>query len=312
MTTDQTSTGQTAVATREPSATLSKLAVSVVIPCYNEEHRVRDEITLVHEKLSSLDLAAFEIVAVNDGSTDQTGAALRGIALPAFRMVDLPMNRGYGAALKSGIRETIYPWVLITDADGTYPVDAIPELLARADRAEMVVGARDGQNVNVPLMRRPAKWCINQLANYLSGFHIPDLNSGLRLMRRDIVDRFEPILPEGFSFTTTITLAMLTNGYQVDYCPINYARRQGKSKIRPIADALNFIQLIVRTVTYFRPLKVFVPVSSLLFLCFVVLFLLRIARGGGFLGTSVMLLISSIQVLTAGMLADLITRRTKL
>ena len=287
MTTDRTSTSQAAGTAREHSATLGKLAVSVVIPCYNEGPRVRHEIELVYEKLCSLGLAAFEIVAVNDGSTDHTGAVLHGIALPGFRMVDLPVNRGYGTALKSGIRATIHPWILITDADGTYPVDAIPDLLARADRAEMVVGARNGLRVNIPLARRPAKWCLNQLANYLSGFHIPDLNSGLRLMRRDIVDRFEPILPEGFSFTTTITLAMLTNGYLVDYCPINYASRRGKSKIRPIADTLNFIQLIVRTVTYFRPLKVFVPLSLLLFLGFLVLFFLRMVEGGGFLGTSV-------------------------
>src|SRR5690606_34928751 len=115
-------------------------------------------------------------------------------------------NRGYGAALKLGISRATHPWILITDADGTYPVEAIPGLLAEADANEMVIGGRLGANVNIPLARRPAKWFLNKLAGYLAGQPLPDINSGLRLMRRSLVARYEHLLPEGFSFTTTITI----------------------------------------------------------------------------------------------------------
>ena len=286
--------------------------VSVIIPCYNEEGVVRSVLEAVHHKLATVAGLTFEIIAVNDGSTDRTGEVLRAIQLPGLKVVEQPFNRGYGAALKRGIRDATHGLVMILDADGTYPIDTLPRLLAEAETADMAVGARTGKDVNIPLIRRPAKWCINRLANYLTGFKIPDLNSGLRVIRRDVVERFESILPDGFSFTTTITLAMLTNGYHVVFLPINYGKRHGHSKIRPIADTLNFIQLIVRTVSYFQPLKVFVPLSALLFLGFLVLFVLRLVHGAGFLATSVILLVSSIQVLTTGMLADLIQRRTKL
>lgn len=272
---------------------------------------MRQVIERSHQALAALPGVAFEILAVNDGSTDGTSAVLRALALPNLRVLDLPRNRGYGAALLHGIRQATHPWILITDADGTYPTECWPRLIAEAHDADMVVGARTGRNVSIPLVRRPAKWFINRLADYLSGFRIPDLNSGLRLMRRDAVQRFESILPEGFSFTTTITLALLTSGSEVRFIPIDYAKRKGKSKIRPIADTLNFIQLIVRTTTYFRPMKVFVPLALALFVGFLVLFLIR-SLHGGFLVTSVILLVSSIQVLTTGMLADLIHRRTRL
>ena len=118
----------------------------------------------------------------------------------------------------------------------------------------MVVGARLGAQAKIPLIRKPAKWFITRLASYLANFNIPDLNSGLRLMKKEIVQRFINILPAGFSFTTTITLAMLTNDYVVSYIAIDYHTRTGKSKIKPIRDTVKFIQLIVRTVMYFNPL----------------------------------------------------------
>ena len=155
--------------------------------------------------------------------------------------------------------------VVITDSDGTYPNDRIPELAAMMTDWDMVVGARTGDEVRVPLVRRPAKWALNMLANVLVETRIPDLNSGLRVFRREVVLRFLPILPNGFSFTTTITLAMLSEGYRVTFVPIDYYARQGRSKIRPVYDTLNFLQLIVRTVLYFNPLRVFLPLSLFFF-----------------------------------------------
>lgn len=285
--------------------------LSVIIPCFNEELGVKDVIEQIHAALLEIPNIDFEILTVNDGSTDETLSILHSLELKNLRVIHSARNQGYGASLKRGISEARYELLLITDADGTYPISSTANLIAEINSADMVVGARTGSNVNIPLIRRPAKWFINRLADYLSGFHIPDLNSGFRLMKKPIVERFTSILPEGFSFTTTITLAMLTSGYEVKYLPIDYAKRHGQSKIRPIHDTINFVQLIVRTVIYFRPLKFFVPLALFLFFAFLILFSIRIYQGG-FSVISIVLLISSIQVLTTGMLADLIERRTKL
>ncbi|MDX1648481.1 MAG: glycosyltransferase family 2 protein, partial [Myxococcota bacterium] len=129
---------------------------------------------------------------------------------------------------------------------------------------DMVVGARVGENVAIPAVRRPAKWFLGRLASYLAGRPIPDLNSGLRAMRRDLVQRYEHILPSGFSFTTTITLAALCRDHLVRYETIDYHARLGDSKIRP-RHAFDFLLLIVRTIVYFNPLKVFLPLGALFF-----------------------------------------------
>lgn len=204
---------------------------------------------------------------------------------------------------------------MITDADGTYPEDRIPDLLARIDDgAEMVVGARRGEDVHIPLIRRPAKAALRALASFLAGTPIPDLNSGLRAFRRELVMTYRPILPDGFSFTTTITLASLTNGHRVDYVTINYAHRDGKSKIRPIRDTLGFTALIIRTVLYFNPLKVFYPVTGVLMAAFALslghdLFLERPANLGD---KTVLLFVATVQVLSVGLLADLIEKKSRL
>jgi len=152
---------------------------------------------------------------------------------------------------------------------------------------------------------------LTALANYLTGTKIPDINSGLRIMKKDIVDSLKRILPEGFSFTTTITLGMLVNGHAVGFTSIEYLCREGRSKIRPVFDTLNFLQLIIRTVLYFDPLKIFLPAS----VCFIgtslLMVLYRAMFGGGFLVTAVIFFICGIQLLGLGMLADLIDRRMK-
>ncbi|MBL6722105.1 MAG: glycosyltransferase family 2 protein, partial [Planctomycetes bacterium] len=238
--------------------------VTLVVPAYNEE----DGIEGVVRRLSSLDLGVpLELLVVEDGSTDRTRERLAELEaqVPCLRVLEHGYNRGYGAALKTGFQAAAHEVVVITDADGTYPEDRIGELLARVDAgAEMAVGARVGANVHIPLVRRPAKWALRRLASYLAGVRIPDLNSGLRAFRRELVLKYLGILPDGFSFTTTITLASLTNGHRVEYVTIDYAPRSGRSKIKPIRDTLGFTALILRTVLYFNPLKVFFPVFGML------------------------------------------------
>jgi hypothetical protein len=127
----------------------------------------------------------------------------------------------------------------------------------------MVVGARTGDVVQVPFVRRPAKWFLNRLASYLAARDLPDINSGLRLMRKSLINRYEHLLPDGFSFTTTITLSSACNSHPLEYVPIDYHARLGQSKIRP-RHAYDFTLLIVRTIVFFNPLKVFLPLGALM------------------------------------------------
>ncbi|MBN1165218.1 MAG: glycosyltransferase family 2 protein [Candidatus Krumholzibacteriota bacterium] len=278
--------------------------VSLVIPAYNEE----GSISLVLEEIEQVmrsQVKDFEIIIVDDGSTDKTTAVLQ--ELPV-KVVTHPRNRGYGAALKSGIRKAQGEIIIITDADSTYPAEQIPPILSHMDEYDMVVGARTGKNVKIPLIRKPAKWFLSKLANYLSGTDIPDLNSGLRAFRRETVLKFFNILPDGFSFTTTITLGMLCNGYTIKYLPIDYFKRDGKSKIRPIHDTLNFISLIVRTVMYFNPLKVFLPVSCMVSLLGVALLAYDIFVIRNLGDKTVLMLSIGFLIGILGLLADLIVK----
>lgn len=297
-----------------PKGPRSSNGVTIVIPVYNEENGVAG----VMERLAALDIGApKEILAVNDGSVDGTAAKLAEAEAkyPELRVVTHERNKGYGAALKTGFRAAANDVVVITDADGTYPEDRIRELLdCIDDGAEMAVGARRGDDVHIPLIRRPAKAALRHLASFLAGTRIPDLNSGLRAFRRELVMTYLPILPQGFSFTTTITLASLTNAHRVDYIDINYAHRAGNSKIKPIRDTAFFIALIIRTVMYFNPLKVFYPVAL-----FVGMLLLGVLSYDFFWvdepnlsDKSVLLFVAFIQVLSVGLLADLIEKKSRL
>ncbi|MGC2424001.1 MAG: glycosyltransferase family 2 protein [Nitrospirota bacterium] len=237
--------------------------VSIIIPAYNEAGSIKEVVRKVRETLDKTDYT-YEIIVVDDGSTDGTSASLIG---QDVAILTHPENKGYGASLKTGIRSAKGDVIVITDADGTYPPEMIPRLLGGMDEGyDMVVGARTGKDVNIPILRRPAKFFLKKLADYLSETKIPDLNSGLRAFRKELALKYFHLLPSGFSFTTTITLALISDGYNVNYIPIDYrARSGGKSKIRPIKDFSNFIMLIVRVICYFNPLKIFLP-ASLLFL----------------------------------------------
>ena len=146
---------------------------------------------------------------------------------------------------------------MITAADGTYPNERIPELIEGLQKNDMLIGARIGKNVRIPLLRRPVKWLLLKYARWMSNADIKDLNSGLRSMRKEKIYRFWNMLPNAFSFTSTITLAMHIEGLRVSYLPIDYHARIGKSSIKPFRDTMRFFSLVLRTVLYFKPLQVF-------------------------------------------------------
>jgi len=290
---------------------MKETGLTIIVPIYNEKDGIENTLQDLEQMRKDADFEV-EVLLVNDGSDDGSKEVLGKISCEGVSVIHHSVNRGYGTALKTGVRNARHKCVVITDADGTYPNERIPELIKvfQEGNYDMVVGARVGDNVKIPLIRKPAKWFITKLASYLAGTKIPDLNSGLRVMKKEVVEKYIRILPDGFSFTSTITLAMLTNGYSVKYVPIAYFKREGKSKIKPIQDTLNFIQLIIRTVLYFNPLKVFVPLSLfLVLLAFLVLLGSWFLTGKAMDVTFGVVLMTAVMVMTIGMLADLIDKR---
>lgn len=292
--------------------------VSVVIPAFNEEGAVADEIRTVREALTAAGVE-HEIVVVDDGSSDATAQRAADAGATVLRHVE---NRGYGASLKGGITAAKYDIICITDADGTYPPDQIVALLGLLDTADMAVGARTGEHVRIPLVRKPAKWMLGWLANRIAGRKIPDLNSGLRAFRREVANQYFTVLSNRFSFTTTITLAYFADDYRVVYHPINYYARIGRSKITP-KHFMEFMILVLRLAMLFQPLRVFLPISLALIglggakmIADIVAFASQNAHAltGMMLHpvlstSSALLLLMGVQMLFAGLMADGVIRR---
>lgn len=280
--------------------------VSIVIPVYNEEENIKQAISDIR---AGLDGFEYELIVVDDSSSDATQSILSGIeGIVCLRHA---RNKGYGASLKTGIGRAKFGDLVIIDGDNTYPAASLKQILnVYFEKDEdMTVAARTGKNVSISLSRRFAKGILFSIANFLAGKKIPDWNSGMRVMKKDAVTRFFNILPDGFSFTTTISLAMLTNGYNVNYVSIDYLKRRGASKIKPIKDTAGFFQLIIRTVLYFNPLKVFIPFSlALIVLAFTILFASVIFLGQAMDVTFGVMLMASFISMAIGMLADLIVR----
>ncbi len=231
--------------------------ISIIIPAYNVQASIGDVLEGLREWRDRA-----EIIVIDDGSTDRTAeiAARAGV-----RVIRHRVNKGYGAALKTGIRAARGDVIVMMDSDGEHNAAYIQPLLDALPENEMVVGAR-GKGSHAPLLRRPGKWILGKVANYLAETNIPDLNSGLRAFRKDIALRFMPILPNGFSFTTTLTLACFKEGYNIAYVPITTTPRLGTSTVNPIRDGMNTLMLIIRIIVLFDPLKVFLPTSIALFI----------------------------------------------
>ncbi len=276
--------------------------LSVVIPAYNEEGAISETIAEVEQALSDLPIT-FNIIVVNDASTDGTGVAAD---KSDAHVINAPENSGYGASLKRGIAACASEYVAILDADGTYPASYLPKMLELAQASDMVVGDRGAKMTNVPLVRKPAKFILNSLANYLAQRKIPDLNSGLRVFRRESLTGFIPLLPQGFSFTTTITLCMICSNLNVVYHPIDYGQRVGQSKIRP-QDFFNFILLVLRAIVLFNPLRVFLPLGAGLFALGIIKLVYDLFIGN-LSETAIFGILAAIMIWSLGLIADMIAR----
>lgn len=249
------------------STTLERrFALTVLLPAYNERDAIEAVLDEALAALSNVDFG-YEIVVVDDASTDGTAEIAERYAESCWqcplRIVRMSENRGAGAARKVGVRAAQGDVVVMLDADGTYPADAILDLLRYFPQYDQVNGARTSEQGTHRWLRTPAKWFIRQLACYLTGRRIPDLNTGLKAFKREAMLPWLWVVPDGFSCVTTMTLAFLTNGYAVKYVPIAYRPRIGKSKFHPIHDTLAYLATVLRIVLYFRPLKVFGPAALL-------------------------------------------------
>ena len=243
-----------------PVPALSSLGlISIVVPVFNEASTVGEDLDAIFQAMDNTG-CDYEVLVVDDGSTDGTAEVLS--RYPRVRVVAHPANRGVGAARTTGMLLADGAIIVTTDGDGTYPNWEMPRLLARLAEHDMVVGSRVKEAGSSPWLRAPAKAAFRLLAGYMCGRRIPDLNSGLRCFRKDLAGPFLPSLPSGHSWESTITMAFLTAGLRVAFEPVEYyPRRGGRSSFRPVRDSLN---LLVRTVTYFRPLRFFLPVALLL------------------------------------------------
>lgn len=245
--------------------------VSVVIPAYNEESIIGTILTTL-KNISGID----EIVVVDDGSTDRTVEVIMA-SFPDVRLVCHPYNIGNGAAIKSGIRAASGDIIVLMDADGQHPPEEIPNLLHHVGPYDMVVGARSGAS-QAARHRSLANRIFNLYASYIVGYRVPDLTSGFRVLKAPIAQSFLYLLPNGFSYPSTLTIAFFRAGYAVKYQRFASPARVGTSKIRPLRDGLRFLLTLTRLAVLFVPLKIFLPVSLLLTL-----------SGGGYVIASLVL-----------------------
>jgi len=283
------------------------LDVTVVLPAFNEEEAIVKVIDDVQKAMQST-LYRYEILVVDDSSTDET--ANRAEA-KKVRVIRRPVRQGSGASRKTGIQNAKGDIIVMLDADATYTAADIPRLLEHFPEFDQVNGARTSEQGTMKLLRTPAKWLIRQFACYLAGTKIPDLNTGLKAFKRDVMMKYLWVMPNGFSCVTSMTLAFLVNGHRVKYIATEYHPRIGKSKFHPIRDAANYIQTIIRMVMYFDPLKVFLPLGGFLLLFGLIKSALSLIYTQTLQESDVIIIIAAIMVFAIGALADLIVAYQK-
>jgi len=275
--------------------------LTIVIPAFNEEATIQRVLADI-QALGSASLA-MTVIVVDDGSTDETAKLAEDAGACVVRHA---RNKGYGTALKTGIRLAKTEYVLTMDADGQHTAENILRLWELRDRADMVVGQRK-RTIHSPLWRMPGKWLLGLMANYITRQKIPDLNSGYRLIRRDVALRYLHLCPSGFSFSTTLTITLHSRGYDIDYVPIEVKKRVGNSMVS-LATGFDAFILILRIATMFQPLRIFIPMSLAIGI-FGVLWGIPIAIAGRGISVGAMLaIVTAILLFVLGLLSDQISQ----
>jgi glycosyltransferase involved in cell wall biosynthesis len=283
--------------------------LTVLLPAYNERDAIGRVLEEIVESLSD-EAIRYEILVVDDASDDGTAELAEEFARTCWqcpvRVIRSPERRGAGAARKIGTRAARGEVVVMLDADGTYPAEMIPELLRHFPAYDQVNGARTSEQGTMPWLRRPAKWFIRKLACYLTGCNIPDLNTGMKAFKREAMLPWLWVVPDGFSCVTTMTLAFLTNGYAVKYVPTSYRPRIGRSKFHPVKDTLAYLATVLRMVLYFRPLRVFLPLSGLMIGGGVAKSVLSFAWTGSMQESDIVVLTAGFMTCMLGLLAEVV------
>jgi glycosyltransferase involved in cell wall biosynthesis len=278
--------------------------VTFIVPCFNEEPE-----TLLRTVARLKDAAdagkwVHEIIVVDDASSRCTYDES---ALGGARLVRHLENRGYGAALSTGLRHAKYRWVGIIDADGTYPAEKFTEMLRLTNGYQMIIGARAWGDIH--WLRRIPKRCLTWLASFLADHPIPDLNSGMRVFQREIYDDHRRLYPDRFSFSSTLTMVSLTNGYETCFLGIDYSERVGRSSIHPLKDPIRFGYQLLRLSLYFRPLRFFVPLSALIGIFAVARACRDLMLNNHFGGLTLVLFFMAFQVFFFGLIAEIINKK---
>jgi glycosyltransferase involved in cell wall biosynthesis len=270
-------------------------AVSIVIPAVNEEDSIGDVVARLCAAA-----AWYEVLVVDDGSTDSTG---RRAGEAGARVIRHPYNKGNGAAVKTGIRNATGTYVLIVDADGQHCPDDARRLIERLGEYDLVVGARSART-QATAARRRGNAILNWLASYLSGQPVPDLSSGFRGARLDCLREFLHLLPNGFSTPTTTTLSLIRDGFNVTFVPIEAQPRRGRSKIRLARDGATFFLILLKVITIFSPLRVFVPISALGLALGLIYGAVNFWISGRIPNGAVLLLMGAVLVFLAGLISE--------
>jgi len=278
---------------------MGDIRATVLLPAFNEE----DGIEAVVGRAKELH-PDFEVLVVDDGSTDATAERAEGAGA---RVLSHPYNIGNGAAVKTGLREASGPWVIMMDADGQHDPADIARLWEHREKYDMVVGAR-AKGSRTPFHRDAANGIYNALASYVTRFKVEDLTSGFRLLRKEAARKYLYLLPNTFSYPSTLTLAYLKSGRSIRYVPIKTGRRKGSSKIRLFQDGTRFLLIIMKIATIFSPLRVFIPVSLFFFLAGLLYYGYTFVTVHRFTNMSALLLTTSVVIFMIGLVSEQISQ----
>ncbi len=275
---------------------MSKTEVSIIIPAYNEAHTIGDAI----KKIEML-YPDFEVIVVNDGSTDDTAAVAKDAGALVYSHA---YNIGNGAAVKSGIRFASGKILIFMDGDGQHDPEDIRKLLEYFPGFDMVVGARS-KGHQASWIRSLGNWIYNWLASYVANFPIQDLTSGFRAVKSDIAHNFLYLLPNTYSYPCTLTLGVLRSGRSVRYVPINtQSRKKGKSKIKIFQDGIRFFLIIIKICALYSPLRIFLPMSVMMFLLGLSYYLYTFFVWGRFTNMSALLFTTSVLIFMMGLISE--------